>query len=163
MEGEESSFYSVLQASRILGVTPEKVHELIDQGKLEAPYEGAGLRLIRARSIHARPKGASPGAQASTASASESMATPTSVPEEDREKNRGFDFDLLVLVIIGTMTLLAAAYTLLPALLWGGSPQPKETAGAANDVPQPDKFIAGTAADPEETTPATSSAPAGCG
>src|SRR3954447_9489097 len=103
MDGEESSFYSVLQASRILGVTPEEVHELIDQAQLEAPYQRAGLRLIRARSVHACPKGAPLRAHACKEAAPESMATSVSAPEEDREENRGFD--LLVLVVIGTITL----------------------------------------------------------
>jgi hypothetical protein len=52
MESEESGFYSVLQASRALGVSLKEVHELINKDELGAPYEEAGLLLIRARSVH---------------------------------------------------------------------------------------------------------------
>jgi lysophospholipase L1-like esterase len=96
------------------------------------------------------------------------VATPTSVSEDAHEKKRDFDFELLVLLIIGTMTLLAAAYTLLPALPGGGSARPKETAstgstGAATGGTPSEETTAGTsAADKEETAPpAATSAPAG--
>ena len=97
------------------------------------------------------------------------MATLKSVSEDAHEKNRGFDFEWAVLLIIGTMTLLAAAYTLLPALLpRGESARPKETAStgatdAATGGTRSEETTAGTsAADQEETAPpAATSAPAG--
>src|SRR5215212_6599606 len=160
MEGEESSFYSVLQTSRVLDVSLEEVHELINKGELEASYEEAGLRLIRARSVHACLKGfGSSGPQGSDEVAATSVATPTSVSEDGHEENRGFDFELLVLLIIGTMTLLAAAYTLLPTLPGDESVRPKETAstgaaGAATGGARSEETTAGTStADQEETAP----------
>ena len=166
MEGEESGFYSVLQTSRVLGASLEEVHELINKGELEASYEEAGLRLIRARSVHACLKGSRLSeSQGSDEAAATSVATPTSVSEDGHEENRGFDFELLVLLIIGTMTLLAAAYTLLPALPGGESVQPKETAStsAATDGARSEETTAGTStADQEKTAPpAATSAPTG--
>jgi lysophospholipase L1-like esterase len=169
MEGEESSFYSVLQTSRVLGASLEEVHELINKGELEASYEEAGLRLIRARSVHACLKGSrSSRPQGSDEAAVTSGATSTSVSEVGHEENRGFDFELLVLLIIGMMTLLAAAYTLLPALPGGESVRPKETAstgaaGAATGGARSEETTAGTStADQEETAPlAATSAPTG--
>ena len=166
MEGEERSFYSVLQTSRVLGLSLEEVHELINKGELEASYEEAGLRLIRARSVHACLKGSrSSRPQGSDEAAVTSGATPTSVSEVGHEENRGFDFELLVLLIIAMMTLLAAAYTLLPALPGGESVRPKETAstGAATGGARSEETTAGTStADQEETTPpAATSAPTG--
>lgn len=166
MEGEERSFYSVLQTSRVLGLSLEEVHELINKGELEASYEEAGLRLIRARSVHACLKGSrSSRPQGSDEAAVTSGATSTSVSEVGHEENRGFDFELLVLLIIAMMTLLAAAYTLLPALPGGESVRPKETAstGAATGGARSEETTAGTStADQEETTPpAATSAPTG--
>jgi hypothetical protein len=169
MEGEESGFYSVLQTSRVLGVSLEEVHELINKGELEASYEEAGLRMIRARSVYACLKGSrSSEPQGSDEAAATSGATPTSVSEDGHEENRGFDFELLVLLIIGTMTLLAAAYTLLPALPGGESVRPKETvstgaAGAATGGTRSEETTAGTStADQEKTAPpAATSAPTG--
>jgi hypothetical protein len=169
MEGQESGFYSILQTSRVLGVSLEEVHELINKGELEASYEEAGLRLIRARSVHACLKGSgSSGPQGSDEVAATSVATPTSVSEDGHEENRGFDFELLVLLIIGTMTLLAAAYTLLPALPGGESVRPKETAstganGAATGGARSEETTAGAStADQEETAPpAATSTPTG--
>ena len=169
LEGEESSFYSVLQTSRVLDVSLEEVHELINKGELEASYEEAGLRLIRARSVHACLKGPrSSRPQGSNETAATSVATPTSVSEDGHEENRGFDFELLVLLIIGMMTLLAAAYTLLPTLPGGESVRPKETAstgaaGAATGGARSEETTAGTStADQEETAPlAATSTPTG--
>jgi lysophospholipase L1-like esterase len=96
------------------------------------------------------------------------VAALTPVSEDGHEENRGLDFELVVLLIIGTMTLLAAAYTLLPALPGAESARPKEIASngathAATGGARPEETTAGTsAADQEETAPpAATSAPAG--
>jgi excisionase family DNA binding protein len=105
-EGE--NFYTILQAAELLGVPPKRIHELVDEGELEAHRdEESGHWLINTRAVHARLKAFSLDPRGSRV-----VATAT-VPDAPRE-NRFFD--LLVLLIIGGITLLAAGYTLLPML-----------------------------------------------
>lgn len=106
-EGE--NLYTVPQAAEILGVPPKRIHELVDEGELEAHRdEESGYWLVDARVVHARLKAFSLDPEGSHV-----IAT-TTVPDAPREENRFFD--LLVLLIIGGITLLAAGYTLLPML-----------------------------------------------
>ena len=94
-----AKFYTTQQAAELLGVTTQRVRELIHENKLEARREEETARLlISARSVHARlgdlpPE--PPEARGSGASTQE-------------EKNRA---GLWILVIIGVVTLLAAVYT----------------------------------------------------
>ena len=97
------SFYTTQQAAEVLGVSTQRVHELIRENKLEAHRdEETGRWSINARSVHARLQELPPEppeGRGSRASA--------------QEKNRaGF----WILVVIAVMTLLAAGYTLLTAL-----------------------------------------------
>jgi hypothetical protein len=80
-------------------------------------------------------------------------------PENPHQENRFFDLDLLILLIIGTITLLAAVYALLPALLGKESMQPEETTvatvGAAPETTQPENTAETAAATLEKTAPPT--------
>lgn len=110
--------YTVLQTVEALNVSPKRVYELIDEGTLEFRLdEQTGCWRIDARSVRAHLnhlKSFSLGPEGTNF-----IATATSVPGIDQGKERSFDSDLLVLLIIGGITLLAAGYTLLPALLEG--------------------------------------------
>ncbi len=78
------------------------------------------------------------------------------MPDPAHRENRFIDSDLLVLLIVGTITLLAAGYTLLPVVLGAESTQREEnTAGGATEDPQPE------ATAPLEETAPTASAPQG--
>lgn len=77
------------------------------------------------------------------------------MPDPAHRESRFIDFDLLVLLIVGTITLLAAGYTLLPVVLGAESTQQEENiAGGATEEPQPE-----ATAPLEETAP--TSAPQG--
>jgi hypothetical protein len=161
MNGEESGFYSVLQASGVLGVTPEEVHELIDEGELEARRdEEADHWLIRVHSVHARLKGAPTGPHGSDEGAVPT-ATPATPPDGTQVESRGSPVESVVLVVIGVLTLLAAAYTLLPVLVGGESVQPKETAAGTGGARSEETTAGAAAAQEEKTAPATTPAPAG--
>ena len=156
MNGVESNFYDVPQAAKVLQVTPEKVLELINRGDLEARRdEESNEWLIEAGSVRARlDAGGTPSEARGPQSTPEEE--PSSVLEGTQQKNRFFDLDLLILLAIGSVTLMAATYTLLPALLGGGSTQPQEatTASAATGNAQPETTT-GTAAVDQKTTSAT--------
>jgi hypothetical protein len=164
MNGEASGFYNVPQAARILRVTLERVLELIREGDLKAHRsEQTGDWLIESRSVHARLKAASPpGPQELEVI----PKTATSrVPRGAQQENHVLDSDLLVLLTIGAVTLLAAVYALVPALLGGESTQhgaagANEAAStdAATGITQPETTV-GTVVGPEKTTPASVSPP----
>ena len=168
MDSEKSSFYSVRQAARVLGVPPEEVHKLIYEGELGAHRDReTGTCLLGVCSVHARLHRSRPEPQDSDEVDTTSVPIPASMPEEpyDEEK-RGFDFDLLILLIIGTITLLAAAYTMLPVLLGEGITPPKDTAADAASTPTGGAQTEETTADTtvarqEETAPSTASSAAG--
>ena len=93
-----AKFYTTQQAAELLGVTSQKVRELIRENKLEVRREEETARLlISARSVHARLGDLSPEPP-------ESRGSGTSTREENRA-------GLWILVIIGVVTLLAAVYT----------------------------------------------------
>ena len=100
MDGE---FYTTQQAAEALGVTPQRVRELIRENKLEAHRDKETARwLITTRSVH--------GLEKLPPEPPEARGTRTSAREESRA-------DFWVLVLIAALTLLAAGYTLLTALL----------------------------------------------
>jgi lysophospholipase L1-like esterase len=155
MNEVESNFYDVPQAAGVLQVTPEKVLELITRGDLEARRdEESNEWLIEASSVRARLDAGTPSEARGPQSTPEEE--PSSVLEGTQQKKPVFDLDLLILLAIGTVTLLAAAYTLLPALLGGGSTQTQEaaTASAATGNVQSETTTE-TAAGDQKTTSAT--------
>jgi excisionase family DNA binding protein len=103
--GDEDNFYAAWQAAEVLGVSAQRVYELIDEGKLEALRdEETGRWLIDARSVHSLGE------------------LPPEPPEargsrvRTREGNRA---DSWILVVIAVVTLLAASYTLITVLAEG--------------------------------------------
>jgi hypothetical protein len=93
-----AKFYTTQQAAELLGVTTQRVRELIHENKLEARHEEETARLlISARSVHARLGDLPPEPP-------EARGLGTSTQEENRA-------GLWILVIIGVVTLLAAVYT----------------------------------------------------
>jgi hypothetical protein len=162
VNAEGSDFYNVPQAARILRVTPERVLKLINEGDLKAtPSQQAGGWIVEAPSVHARLKGRVPQEQEP-----EAMSTMTTSPssESPHQESRFFDLDLLILLIIGTITLLAAVYALLPTLLGGEeSTQPPEetTVGATTQTTQPENTSETSATTLEKTAPPPTVAPAG--
>src|SRR5215212_3064264 len=97
--GDGDSFYTTQQAAEVLRVSAQRVHELIDGGRLEVHRdEETGGWLINARSVHHLGE------------------LPPEPPEargsrvRTREGNR---VDSLILVVIALVTLLAASYTLI--------------------------------------------------
>ena len=107
MISEQADYYTIQQAAALLDMPTEKIRALVRKGKLKARRdEETGRWLLDPSSVHDR----------------------LTVPQSDlrggasggaaqEEENRFFD--LLVLLIIGGLTLLAAGYTLLPAILGG--------------------------------------------
>ncbi|HZB83085.1 MAG TPA: helix-turn-helix domain-containing protein [Rubrobacteraceae bacterium] len=93
-----AKFYTTQQAAELLGVTTQRVRELVHENKLEARREEETARLlISARSVHARLGDLPPEPP-------EARGSGTSTQEENRA-------GLWILVIIGVVTLLAAVYT----------------------------------------------------
>jgi hypothetical protein len=134
------SFYTTRQAAEVLCASAQRVHKLIEEGNLEAYRDEETDRwLVNARSVHAlrelTPESPeAPGSRVGT-----------------REGNRS---DLWILTVIAAVTLLAAGYTLLPALLGGQNAKPQEvTAGAETGSAQPETTTG--AAAPQKTTSAT--------
>jgi hypothetical protein len=156
VNAEGSDFYNVPQAARILRLTPKRVLKLINEGSLKATTsEQPGGWIVEATLVHAHLKGGGvPQEQAPTPMPTNTLTSPS--PENPHQENRFFDLDLLILLIIGTITLLAAVYALLPALLGKESMQPEETTvatvGAAPETTQPEN-TAETAATLEKTAP----------
>lgn len=144
-----SNFYNVSEAARLLRLTPEEVLKLINEGALRArPGQQSGNWLIEARSVHTRLKEFPPSTQGPEVTPTAATST---LPKSPRQENRVWD--LLVLVIIGGMTLLAAAYTLLPTLSGGESTQPQgTTAGTAAESTQPGTVVESTQPDTTDRT-----------
>lgn len=112
-EGTHS--YTLLQTTEVLHVTPKRVYELIAEGELKAHRDGPrGTLLIDAGSVRTQLKALPPEPQ-------DAPETTTTTPQPDtvQQEDRFFDLDLLVLVLIAGITLLAAAYTLLPQMFGG--------------------------------------------
>lgn len=117
-------------------------------------------RPIESSSVRARPKTQSSADPQGPGMASTTKRT-SSLPGDTHQAKRFFDLDLLVLVIIGSITLLAAVYTLLPTLLGAESTQPQATtAEAAIENAQPETTTR-TAAVPENTVAPTVAPAAG--
>jgi excisionase family DNA binding protein len=101
-----AEFYTTQQTAELLGVTTQRVRELIHENKLEARRDEETARLlISARSVHARLGDLPPEPP-------EARGSGTSPQEE----NRG---GLWVLVLIGVVTLLAAVYTFAHGAIGG--------------------------------------------
>jgi hypothetical protein len=103
-------FYTIQQAALLLDVTTKKVHGLLRKDKLKARRdEEMGRWLLDVCSVHKR-------LGAFQADLQGSGASTVLVADTPRAKTRPFDLDLLILLIIGGVTLLTAAYTLVPLL-----------------------------------------------
>src|SRR5947209_3852878 len=99
-----AKFYTTQQAAELLGVTTQRVRELIREDKLEARRDEETARLlISARSVHARLGDLPPEPP-------ESRGSGTSTREDNRA-------GLWFLVIVGVVTLLAAVYTFVHAAI----------------------------------------------
>ena len=99
-------FYTTQQAAELLGVTSQRVRELIRENKLEARREEQTARLlISARSVHSRLGDLPPEPPESRDSSAST-----------REENPA---GLWILIIIGVVTILAAAYTFAHATIGG--------------------------------------------
>ncbi len=110
---EQAGYYTIRQAAALLGIPTEKTHALLRKGKLKARRdEETGRWLLDPDSVHGRLKAPREGLlQGGASEAATSAVSDTTQEKEDRL------FELLILTVIGGVTLLAAGYTLLPAIL----------------------------------------------
>lgn len=112
---ERGNHYTIQQTAEALRIPVQNVVELIGEGKLQAYYdEEKGYRLVDASSIRSYLlKKPSPEQHPSAS------ATPApDPPPHSEERNR--TADTVVLIIIALITLVAAVYTIVTALLSGG-------------------------------------------
>lgn len=110
---ERGDHYTIQQTAEALRIPVQNVVELIDEGELQAYYdEEKGYRLVDASSIRSYLLKKPPPEQSPFVN-----ATPDR-PPRSQERNR--TADTVVLIIIALITLSAAVYTLVTALLSGG-------------------------------------------
>ena len=115
MISERADYYTIGQAATLLDMPTEKLRALVSKGKLKARRdEETGRWLLDPDSVHGRLKALRRGLLRGEAN----EAATTAVSDATQEEENRF-FDLLLLLIIGGLTLLAAGYTLLPAILGG--------------------------------------------
>ncbi len=105
----QGNFYTTQQAAEVLGVSAQRVNELIREGELEAHHDEENDRwLISVHSIDARLEELPP--------------EPPEARGEHVRTREGRRADFWILIVIAVVTLLAAGYALLPLLLSIASP-----------------------------------------
>lgn len=112
---ERGDNYTIQQTAEALRIPVQNVVELIEEGKLQAYYdEEKGYRLVDASSIRSYLLKKPPPEQSPSVNATLAPDRPPRFQERNRTA------DTIVLIIIALITLSAAAYTLVTALLSGG-------------------------------------------